>query len=59
MTRKITQITVSAVPDESDIIYALCDDGSVWALWREIDGNHRSPWERMKDIPPGEEEKTA
>lgn len=49
MTRKIIQITVSAVPDECDTLYALCDDGSLWTLWR---GDLKGPkWERMSDIP--------
>ena len=42
--RKIVQISaapVNAVPTTE--VFALCDDGSVWALWKG--------WSRLPDIP--------
>lgn len=32
MTRKIVQIAVTSAPNESDILYALCEDGTLWSV---------------------------
>ncbi len=56
MTRKIIQIAVTAIPEQSDVIYALCDDGSVWSLWL---GSDPHEWYRMKDVPEGKPNETT
>lgn len=48
--RKIIQITATSVEDESDILYALCDDGTLWwtnPMW--VGGN--DIWRKVRDIP--------
>ena len=55
ISRKIIQITATAVDDiaEADILYALCDDGTVWwtrPLWA---GEHDT-WRKIHDIPQEE-----
>jgi hypothetical protein len=48
--RRPTQITVSARDENSDAIYALCDDGSIWMLYSQC--HHNKPrWTRLPDIP--------
>jgi hypothetical protein len=42
---KVVQICV-----ESDRVYALCADGSVWAL-DVLDTKSGSKWERLPEIP--------
>jgi hypothetical protein len=47
MERKVIQI--SAGPDDDDtLIYAVCDDGSVWKLIRD---QYRYIWKDLPDIP--------
>lgn len=52
MERKVIQIT--SAPDESiEIIYALCDDGSMWrliTLFKQGRGDEEV-WRRVPDIP--------
>jgi len=53
--RKIVQIALAAIVDSDgvhrDVLYALCDDGSVWRLYRS-GGEQR--WGRQLDIPQPE-----
>lgn len=55
--RRIVQISASpngADADSSDVIYALCDDGSVWRLCgHSYDNQHERRWTCMPDIPQG------
>ncbi len=48
--RKIIQIAVTAVADEEDTLYALCDDGTVW--WTIPAA---MPWRKVRDIPQEEQ----
>jgi hypothetical protein len=51
MKRKIIQICTSVIND-TEAVYALCDDGTVWCLtW-----SHPSQWDRMHDIPQEEDQ---
>ena len=36
---------VAYTADRDGILYALCDDGTMWAL------NGNNTWERIKDVP--------
>lgn len=51
-TRKIIQIAIDPAPDcgSSSIIYALCDDGTVWSR-TDIPGKK---WSQMEDVPQHE-----
>lgn len=58
--RKVIQITkASAAAEEfeavfySEIITALCDDGTIWEL-RRGNGENDKQWQRLPDIPQGE-----
>jgi hypothetical protein len=54
--RKITQIVTSAAGTQYStlrILYALCDDGSVWEHARNSD--RQSYWMRLANIPQGDE----
>lgn len=58
MTRKIIQITQAPHVDygNSQFLYALCDDGTVW--FQEWDGdsqNGRSVWRKVAPIPQDED----
>jgi len=51
MTRKIVQITSSAAVEDnnySNILFALCDDGTVWK--KETAGSYDS-WEAIENVP--------
>lgn len=53
-SRKIIQICSSSLRDDyiaPDILYALCDDGTVWFM-ESVDKG----WHKISDIPQGEEE---
>jgi hypothetical protein len=49
MTRRITQIAIDPTSEDnySAVIYALCDDGSLWSL-RDLPGK---AWERLPGVP--------
>lgn len=48
MNRKIIQISVATgVADAPDILYSLCEDGSLWRL-QVLKGKE---WEKLPDIP--------
>lgn len=44
LSRKIIQIASSSHPIDGNVIYALCDDGSLWARHGEV-------WDPVKQIP--------
>lgn len=51
--RKIIQITATSVEDEADILYALCDDGTLWwthPMWV----GEKDTWIKVRDIPQEE-----
>jgi hypothetical protein len=50
MERKVIQITAGPA-DDSVLIYAVCNDDSIWKLFRMGDGMSRPFWERLPDIP--------
>ena len=52
MKRKIIQIIMSPV----HTIYALCEDGSMWAMYR---GGGDMRWYRIENIPDDEVRNTA
>jgi len=54
--RKVVQIATSSVPDEPDILYALCNDGTIWSL--NLGARTENHWQRAKDIPQPEEQTT-
>ena len=43
MTRRIVQVAVSG--GETDVVYALCNDGSLWEMWDDHN------WHRLPDVP--------
>ena len=50
--RVITQIAVSSCEESVDVVYALCNDGTVW---EQPQGCSRK-WDRLPRIPqPGED----
>lgn len=53
MQRKIIQlVTVTGNVDVSPVMYALCDDGTVWIQILHEDADLRETnWERCKNIP--------
>jgi hypothetical protein len=57
--RKPKLITVSTGTDgTADILYALCDDGSIWR--RPMSGAYKEEkWERVDDIPQDDNEGEA
>lgn len=54
INRKIIQISSTSVVDSSDfetyVVYALCNDGSVWEI-ADCTGNGHITWNRLPDIP--------
>ncbi len=51
--RRIIQIAATTVEDEADILYALCDDGTLW--WTNpIWVGERDVWRKVRDIPQEE-----
>lgn len=52
-TRKIIQIAATSVEDEADIVYALCDDGSLWWTHPHWIGE-QDTWRKASDIPQEE-----
>ncbi len=55
MPRKIVQITATPGDDvagSADVVYALCNDGSLWELYNEDEGK----WSRLPDIPQSQPE---
>ena len=53
-SRKIIQITATAVAGEADILYALCDDGTLW--WTEPRWVGKDDvWRKVRDIPQEDE----
>lgn len=51
MKRKIIQIAIAPETESTiAVLYALCDDGTLWAL---VD-NNTSEWEAVKPIPQDE-----
>ena len=52
--RRLVQIA-AAIPDpfRKEMLYGLCNDGTVWALIRRPDGN---AWRRLPPVPPGNED---
>jgi len=51
-TRKIIQIAIDPTQDcSSCVVYALCDDGTVWSRV-DLPGKQ---WSRMNDVPQHEE----
>lgn len=51
-TRKVVQIATYPMVGSTSV-YALCDDGTLWAL------HGRKEWTRLKDIPQPEESGTV
>lgn len=49
MNRKIIQITVANHREFMDLVYALCDDGSVWLLEVRVSG--LGEWVRLPGLP--------
>ena len=51
-SRKPVQIAVSSMEGESDLLYTLCDDGTIWFT----SAQHDSPsWEQLPNVPqPGD-----
>ena len=52
--RRLVQI--AAGPTDSfrnEMLYGLCNDGTVWTLIRRPDGN---AWMRLPPVPPGNED---
>jgi hypothetical protein len=47
--RKVIQITASLMSQGMHVVYALCDDGSMWK--RVTDSDNESEWQRIEDIP--------
>lgn len=47
-TLKIVQITSNRYGSESDMIYALCNDGSIWAM---CDPMAEKKWIKLPEIP--------
>ena len=47
-SRKIVNISVTT-DGQLDVIYAVCDDGSLWKRAETIDPENRK-WERIPDI---------
>ena len=52
-TRRVVQITATSAEDAAVVIYALCNDGTLWAIV-----NDRNPqWSQLPPIPqPGDDE---
>jgi hypothetical protein len=50
MDRKVIQLCVSPEfeGEVGDVLYALCDDGTVWSLWLGAD---KPEWSRVNSIP--------
>lgn len=58
MTRKIIQIsaTKGAYEDyDEDNVFALCDDGTLWCLWRSSEENE-GKWYALPPIPQKKDE---
>lgn len=55
MTRKPVQLTVAAGTndDTGDTLFALCNDGTIWALY--VDDRVDARWRRVQDIPQTDE----
>jgi hypothetical protein len=50
MTRKPIQIAAIPATDEgSELLFALCDDGSIWSI--QPDQLRPDTWKRLPDIP--------
>jgi hypothetical protein len=49
MNRKIIQITTIGHADSYEVVYALCDDGSVWRLF--VTSSGIGDWHRIQEIP--------
>jgi hypothetical protein len=47
--RKAIQITVANDPNTGDVLYALCDDGTIWALQVRFGQD----WKIVRAIPQG------
>lgn len=47
--RKATQIAVVNEPNTGDVLYALCDDGTIWAL--QIEARFGQDWKIVRAIP--------
>lgn len=60
MKRKPIQIAISGYKGENidkEMVYALCNDGSIWLLdeyWDERELNSEPSWIRVSDIPQDE-----
>ena len=57
MTRQILQIAATSggeFNDETESVFALCDDGTVWEVVLEARSTRR--WSRLPDIPQDEAE---
>ncbi len=50
--RKVIQITAGQ-NDDTSIMYALCDDDSIWQFFWDVDRDmsRRGIWKRLPDIP--------
>ncbi len=53
--RVIKQIVATAFPGEHGgpdiaVLFALCDDGSMWRLWDATEDDSKR-WKRIEDIP--------
>lgn len=57
MARKIIQISALPASDSGyAIVYALCDDGTVWES--SVVSNRCCDWEKLPDIPKEQKEYT-
>ena len=54
MKRQVIQIAATATDDAAaDMLYALCDDGTMWELY--LGGNKGLQWKEIPDVPQPEE----
>lgn len=52
--RKIVQIAATADPGAtSDLLYALCDDGTLWWIEPQLRGD-KDIWRKVRDVPQEE-----
>lgn len=52
--RKVIQIAATADPGAtSDLLYALCDDGTLWWIEPQLRGD-KDIWRKVRDVPQEE-----
>ena len=54
--RSIVQIAVGYRTAEGECLYALADDGSLWCIEAEQPADRESAWQRLSEIPQGDED---